>query len=470
MRRAVPAVVQPDTVETARLGTPALRLVEAAEAQHLSVPWAPVLLSALVLCAALSAAPTLTSLTGEAAPGARLALPAWYVALAPVCDSLDMMSLFSQRQHFAFLLTCAVVYVTWRLCRRKSTRSRWPVAWKESTLALGAFLGIVALYAAGILLPRPIAALKMASPDAVVVDFHSHTNFSWDGGSGFSPEENRRWHHASGFDVAYVTDHGTFAGAEQAAARNPARAGEGTVILSGIEVRSMGRHLNILGTSASDSPAYVAGDLQEGAFSRTVLARKTVRPVVLLTLPGSVKPVRSGIRIDALELSDAAPRALAQIDLQRGALLDLAERDHMAMVAGSNNHGWASASPAWSVMQIPGWRSMTPAELDVALRQSIIHGGSSAVSIVERRKAASTSTYALVWTVPLAVWQMFTAASWRESLSWLLWIWAGYFAGCWVRTLTLRRRFASAGAPTRMIRLNNPDRRTPSPFGCPPLV
>ena len=422
----------------------ALRLVRAREATRHRVPWTPVLLTALVLAAALSSAPALTTTSGEGVEGATLALSSWYLVLSPICDSLDMLSLFSQRQHFAFLVTCAAIYAVWRMCRRSPGGTGWSAVWRECGLALVGLLTIVALYAAGTLLPRPTAALMMASPDALVVDFHSHTSFSWDGRSGFTPEVNRRWHQASGFDAAYVTDHGTFAGAEDGAARNPARAGEGTVLLSGIEVRSMGRHLNILGTSASDSSAYAGGNLQEGTFLRAVLDKKTVRPVVLLTLPGSVKPVKSEIPIDALELSDGAPRALAQIDLQKGSLVDLAERRHMAMVAGSNNHGWAGASPAWSVMQIPGWRSMTPSELDVAIRRSIVRGGPEAVSIVERRKPGPTSTYSLVWTLPLATWQMFTAASWPERVSWLLWTWAGYFAARGARALMSRHRFRRA--------------------------
>src|SRR5205085_12644606 len=148
-----------------------------------------------------------------------------------------------------------------------------PGVGKESLMAVLALLSLVTLYAVGTMLPRPIAKVAMTSPSSIVVDFHSHTSYSWDGRADFTPEANRRWHEASGVNAAYITDHGTFGGAAEAASRNPSRAGEGTVLLSGIEVRSMGRHLDILGTDARDSAAYRADDLDERTFMQKVRTR-----------------------------------------------------------------------------------------------------------------------------------------------------------------------------------------------------
>jgi len=47
--------------------------------------------------------------------------------------------------------------------------------------------------------------------------------------------------------------------------------------------------------------------------------------------------------------------------------------------------------------------------------------------------------------VPVAVWRMFTAASWPERMSWLAWIWAGYL------TAGLLRRFATRRTPRILI-------------------
>jgi len=394
-------------------------------------------MSALVAGAALFATSPLTdATTGAAVRDAHLRLPFWYAVLAPVCDALDAISLFSQRQHFAFLGTCALFYAMWRWWRRNPERARHIRFWKEFLMAGLALLAMLTLYAAGTMLPRPIARIAITSPSAIVIDFHSHTNFSWDGRAEFTPEENRRWHQASGFAAAYVTDHGTFDGAIEAAKHNPSRARDGTVLLSGIEVRSMGQHLDVLGTDAGDSTAYKSDDLDEKTFLQKVRTGKQVPPIVLLTLPGHLDPQKTAVPIDAVEISDAAPRALAQIDLQRTTILNLAEDRGLAMVGGSNNHGWARAVPAWSVMEIADWRSMTPSELDTAIRETIFRGGYRSVRVIERRAPGPVSSYGVAWTVPLAIWRMLITVSWRERVSWLVWIWVGYLAFRWLTSWT----------------------------------
>jgi hypothetical protein len=281
------------------------------------------------------------------------------------------------------------------------------------------------VYVAGAAVPRPTAQLAMSSPDAVVIDFHSHTRYSWDGRSSFSPKESRRWHHAGGFDVAYITDHSTFAGAEEAALDNPLRAGDATVLLSGIEVRDRGNHLVVLGTDAADWRSYTAGDLHEHIFERQAERRGSARPVVLLTLPGNLES-ESATSVDGIELSDAAPRGLSQSDALRGEIISLAAERNEALVASSNNHGWASATPAWSVMQISSWRGMTPARLDAAIRHQILGQGSSAVQVIGRRTPGPVSFVGLSLTVPDAIWKMLKAMSWPERASWVIWTWVAY--------------------------------------------
>ena len=409
------------------LGAPRLELLQEPSGGAGRVPRALVVASAAIVGTSLFAtAPLTDASTGVPISDGKLALPFLYKVFAPICDTLDTISLFSERQHLAFIATCALFYALFRWRSRTAGAGGWSRAGKECLLAAMALLAVVAVYAGGTMLPRPTARLAMSSPSAVVVDFHSHTAFSWDGRADFTPIENRRWHEESGFDVAYITDHGTFKGAAAAARLNPVRAGDGTVILSGIEVRSEGRHLNVLGTDARDSAAYKSDDLNEGVFLRTVRSPNTPPPIVLMTLPGHLKAEPGAIRIDALEISDAAPRALSQIDAQRSSLLGRARNRRFAVVAGSNDHGWAHASPAWSVMEIPGWRSMSPHELDVAIRTAVLQRGYAAVRVVERRIGGPVSIGATAMTVPVALWHMSTTVSWPERASWLAWVWIGY--------------------------------------------
>jgi hypothetical protein len=423
---AVPlAIIGSDAPELILPSAPPLVLVRAAAPAIPRAGWLPIVGSAFVVATAFFAEPALTdSMTGKVAAGAALKISFAYKALAPLCDTLDTISLFSQRQHAAFLITYALAFSLWRVLRKRTPCSLGSSLRCEVAGALKGLAVLLTIYLVGALVPRPTARLAMSSSDDIVVDFHSHTRYSWDGRSAFSPEESRRWHYASGFDVAYITDHSTFAGAEEAAVYNPARAGDGTVMLSGIEVRDRGNHLVVLGTDGGDWRSYTAGDLQEAIFQRDVAAR-SVRPVVLFTLPGNLKREK-GMAIDGIELSDAAPRGLSQSDAESGTVGQLARDQNKALVASSNNHGWASASPAWSVMQIPNWRAMTPAQLDVAVRSEILRGGLNAVRIIDRRTPGPIAFAGVALTVPDAAWRMLTTMSWPERVSWLGWIWLTY--------------------------------------------
>jgi hypothetical protein len=408
------------------------------------VPRAPLLLSVAIVGSSLFAtAPLTDAISGAPSSDARLALPFLYKVFAPICDTLDTLSLFSERQHIAFITTFALLYAIFRWRRRTPPAPGSSRVWKEWLLAIAALLSLIGVYAAGMMLPRPMARLAMSSPSSVVVDFHSHTSFSWDGRAAFTPAENRRWHEEAGFDVAYITDHGTFRGAVAAARLNPPRARDGTVIFSGIEVRSEGRHLDILGTDARDSADFRSDDLNEHLFARTIAPPDSQRPIVLMTLPGHLRSGPDTIRIDALEISDAAPRGLSQLDAERSSLLSLARARNFAIVAGSNNHGWAHSSPAWSVMEIPGWRSMTPAELDVAIRAAILRRGYGAVRVIDRRGPGPVSLLGSAMTVPVAVSRMFAAAAWPERISWLAWVWIPYFAAAVVRLRVARKTMRS---------------------------
>ena len=384
--------------------------------------------------AAAFPAPVLTdSLSGQRVSGAALSLSLGYRILAPICDTLDTISMFSLGQHIAFGITCVAVYALWRLVRERENASLFACTRCEIAAAGIAVLALMAVYVVGAMVPRPTARLTLSSPDAIAIDFHSHTRYSWDGWSSFSPAASRRWHQASGFNVAYITDHSTFAGAEEAALDNPAHAADGTVMLSGIEVRDRGNHLVVLGTDAHDWQSYTAGNLQELTFKREVETRGSARPVVLFTLPGHLES-EGAMSVDAIELSDAAPRGLSQSDAEHEEIATIAGEQNKALLASSNNHGWANASPAWSVMEIPNWRAMTPAELDVAIRRQILRGGPNAVRVIYRRVPGAVSVAGLSLTLPVSAWRMLITMSWAERISWLIWIWAGF--AC---LLTLRR-------------------------------
>src|SRR2546430_5380418 len=165
-------------------------------------------------------------------------------------------------------------------------------------------------------------------------------------------------------------------------------------------------------------------------------------PILFLSLPGDILRIPLAettgfVRIAGIELSDGSPRGIAQAARDRVAIIALAERLHLAVVSASDNHGWGRTSPAWSVMRIPGWRAMTPAELDIAIRRTIITRGPHAIAVIARRIPSAPRGKLDVALSGVAVaLVMARTMSLTDRVSWIVWSWALYIFS----VLSARRR------------------------------
>jgi predicted metal-dependent phosphoesterase TrpH len=381
----------------------------------------PILFSAAVIAGGLVPLSALRdAVSGDIPGGMQLVLPPAYVLLSPLSRLLDTMSLLSTGQHIAVGLTnIAVTLLVAGLHAARSHRRALRVMTRVAT----SFGILIAAYACAAALPRPMAMLSVSDPNVVRVDFHSHTNFSHDARRGFTPEANRAWHRAAGFDVAYISDHNSFTGAEAAGKRNPARAGEGTVLLSAFEGRYLGTFEIFLSLTQMDSAALLDSHrrLLEGTLRLGRL------PASVAALPSPLKDVHAEARdsaphIAAIEIVDGSPRGFAQQDWEGSAIIRRADSLGLALVVGSNDHGWGRVAPGWTLVSAPGWRALAPDSLGAVIENTIRASPRTAVHAVERRRPTEVGL-ALAFTVPVALVQLFGALTLLERLVWLVWIW-----------------------------------------------
>ena len=368
--------------------------------------------------------------TFEPVSYAHLVLSTGYLLLAPVCNVFDTLSLMSLQQHLVILASYGVLFIAWRTWRGAR---RGTTPWREGRAVGLALAGLVLVYAAGVFVPRPMASLAVETPlnDVVLVaDFHSHTRYSHDGAPWFTPEANRRWHQRAGYDVAYITDHRTVRGAEEGIAGNPDQAGQGTMILQGLEVGWDGAHVNVLGAQRAYR-GLTDPDLRDIDSSALALASLVPNhePIVVFTFPGQLQhlhpakgPGTPGVR--AMEIVDGSPRGLGETRRKRTVINTIADTLNLALVAGTDNHGWGYTAPAWTLIQVPGWRGMGTDSLAESIDRVIRTRGFEGARVVERRQAnTSSSRWRLAATLPLVATRMFTMLSENERVSWLIWIW-----------------------------------------------
>lgn len=357
---------------------------------------------------------------------AQLQMPVAYVALAPISTSLDTLTLLTVAQHIALLVWAIVGFALWRTWRSR----RRGTAWRSESLAAVMFLAVIVIvYTAAAIMPRPMAQLDITDPTVFAVDFHAHTKYSHDGRAGWGPEDVRNWHRGAGFDVVYITDHRTLQGAEEGLAANPGQAGEGTMILQGLEAVDAGQHVNVL-DAGRRYRGITTPDLREVDTAALALASllPNNEPVVIQTIPDNLKkvvaaggPGTAGAR--AIELIDGSPRGLNQSRRQRAAIVHLADSANLALVAGSDNHGWGRAAPGWTLMRVIGWRGMRTDSLSSAIERVLRIGRRTSTRVVERRIASGETPLELVATGVIVPWRMFTTLPNDARVMWLVWIW-----------------------------------------------
>ena len=378
----------------------------------------------LGITAVFSLSPLVDIANPDSPPAATLRTSLLYDLLAPISNVLDAITILSPAQYVAAFILCALCFLAATLSHQQRTLGHFSSS-QTVRCMLGFLGGTVALLGIMLILPRPMAALVLSDPDLIAVDFHSHTEASHDGRAGFTADRNREWHRSSGFNAVYVTDHQTFDGALAAQKSNPAASGEGTVLLPGVELRDGHEHIGLIGVDARRMKI-TSPDWQGAAVAAD---GGPVPPILLLLMPGEIAhiptdDISGAIRLGAIEGSDGSPRGLAQATTARDTILATSSRLGVALVSGSDNHGWGRTAPAWSVLRIRGWRASTPAQLDIEIRRTILTRGVNSVQVIERR-IAPPSHHALgtaLGGVTVGLVMARTMSS-RQRISWAGWSW-----------------------------------------------
>ena len=381
----------------------------------------------LVLIGGVFGPSALSTPTGETPLGVSLEVGWGYVMMAPVANVMDTLSVLTLGQHYAVLATLILVYGVWRVFRRRNRLGWLRRIGVELGVAFLSLAGLLVFYGFGAVGGRPMAALAVDDAEVLVLDVHSHTDYSHDGRDGFSAEDNREWHAGAGFDAVYVSDHRTWQGWLDGVPRNPDRAGQGTTLLPALEIAYATKYASALGEPWRYRPAVEGNHLIADSLY-ALWDRGAPRPTLVFTIPEQLDSVpRStpdSIGFVAIEVSDASPKGLRQSRRDRAQILRMADSLDMAPVAATNNHGWGRTAAAWTLMSLPGWRERTPEELGAAIEDRFHRERRDASSVVERRSPwFGESPAALAVTAPAIAWQMFGGMGPWERLSWLVWAW-----------------------------------------------
>jgi hypothetical protein len=376
-------------------------------------------------------------------PQFHLHYPFWHLVFTPFCSVADALTVLGFREEKVLLV--------WFLCLCF-------LSGKVRRGFLMVFLCVVFLVWGG-LIARPMGRLIASDPNVLLIDFHSHTQFSHDGRPSFTPEANRRWHRKQGYNAAFITDHNLVDAAEIAKqASRQDWTSTGYRSMEGEEVSLQKTHLVILGNHQRVDNKPYDGDF--GKILGFVVDMHKLGCPVIASLPEywfyhwNPSPLPAGRQahpsplsegrgskgegsgdiydfvrwgMDGFEIINSAPKAQDFPLPKRLQIVDLCRRQNLFMTGISDNHGYGYATAAWNAMSIPGWQKMNPDELEKAVLETLSTKRFAAVQVLERVRYVPQSTLGLIFS-PIAIGCLY----WRslqplQAVSWLLCIWVIVF-------------------------------------------
>jgi hypothetical protein len=279
-----------------------------------------------------------------------------------------------------------------------------------------AFLGWTAF------VPRPLARLMAEDPDVLLIDFHSHTSFSHDGRVSFTPAANRDWHERQGFGAAFITDHNVVGG--NRLMKDPAP----YFSLSGEEVSLFNTHIGVLGNTAVVNHSFYDSNYSQIRGFINDMHRKGY--LVIAHLPEYWREHwREGNtdflkwNVDGFEIVNSVPYCLDFPPLLKRQIIAHCRQKNLFVTGVSDNHGWGSATAAWSAMRIPRWESLPPEKLQKAVLSQLRRDGFQAVHVIERIKYFPENTWQLIISPLANLWIFIRSLGFKLAISWVLWIW-----------------------------------------------
>jgi hypothetical protein len=354
-------------------------------------PLAAVVTVLLVAGAVFSLPAVLDAVTGSAPADVDLVRPVWYVVLAPLSNVLDALTFLSvERAPWALgVWMLALAYLGARRPGTVRRRLGWAV--------LGP-VGLAALAAAAVVLPRPVPRLVVPDGSLTVLDYHAHTEASHDGRSGWTLDKLARWHARQGFEASYVTDH------NRVFLLGPAAP---TSLLPGVEWGVHRQHVLALGAVRE-----IARDSFSGTTERMLQVFTEIDgqgAIAIAALPEYWRNhwehledlARAGAH--GFEIVDCGPKALGFPSAARARVVRLIAARDLLAVGGSDHHGWGQVTCVWNLAApgVTGVRANRVVARSVALRQG------------------DGAAWAAALTQP---WLMFRTLSWSERVSWLTWL------------------------------------------------
>lgn len=294
----------------------------------------------------------------------------------------------------------------------------------------------IALLAVIIFAPLPNNHIVNHNPDILLVNTHSHTEWSHDG--LISQEKLLRWHARNGFDAFFITDHNHHAKSLQFIAEQKAGSVLSQPLVLCGEEFSGSNHITLLGLQRdfrskgmADSTAIDSAHANGGV---AIVAHwfadehKTIQHYIDIGADGfEIVNQAEGLQYDRRIYED---------------IVSHCRQNGLLMLAACDYHGYGSAALAWNAMLIPGQSDMQPEQKRQAIMDILRGHQQKNIQVLMYRDRPLFPRRLAAWSPIFNITNYYRSLNVWQTLSWAAWLLVGFAL---YNLISAKKRTISAG-------------------------
>ncbi len=365
------------------------------------------------------------AVTGKPAEGYGVHIYPGRIIFEPIIGPL-LFFMRAHRPHHTYLLLIAWILVigflinlrrqlrkknaTFGIALKRCVRSS--IVWIPVILVMFLALALLMLF-----VPLPCNTIKNDHVDTILVNFHSHSYYSYDG--MVSPLRLLKWHERNQFDAFFLSEHNhhhkTLALAEQ---QMEGHLPQKPLILVGQEFSGT-HHILLLGLQRdfvtkglSDEAAIDSTKAQGGVaiVAHWFQIKRRTRPII--------EYIKAGVA--GFESANYA-RGIYYKAKHIEAIKKACREHHLLMVGGADYHGYGAANFVWNALRIPNWHQMSRQQQIEVIMEILRHRDQDRIQVLLYRDRQRISKPLQPLAPLITLIDYFRSLNLWQILSWLLW-------------------------------------------------
>lgn len=361
------------------------------------------------------------ALTLEPVPGFGIQISVWRLLFEPFLGILLFFnqSFYAIPEFILFGFWSILAYMVYSAVKafrtsEKLERSRFIVG---QVVDLPIVLGLLfAIFVVMIFLPLPGNTLVNKNSSTVLVNTHSHTEYSHDG--LISQEGLWKWHRRNGFDAFFITDHNNHSKTLSFVSAQRSGQFPGEPLVMGGEEFSGTNHLSLLGLKRDFSTRGFTDSL---AIEYTRADSGAV--LVNHWFDGERKSLEyyRDLGVDGFEIENTATdKRYDRKVYQR--IKDFCAGNNLVMNGGLDFHGYGSACSMWNAMEIPDWKKLDPSAREAAILDIIRSRDQGRMKVLLYNDRSYYTGKKLFFRSLYSIVNYFRTLNFLQVVSWMAWI------------------------------------------------